>query len=94
MLEPDAHTSSEDDPILAELDRIRAEQSAAYGYDMERRTTDTRRLQFLFGNDVVARSKSGDIKVIFKGTGKISADISEWPTLKARALTDRGSRDG
>jgi hypothetical protein len=77
MSEPQALSSAEDDAILAELWRIREEPSAEYGHDIDRRMADTLRLTFLFGNDVVTRSKSGEFEVVFKGTGKIRIDFDE-----------------
>jgi hypothetical protein len=90
----DVRTSSEDDPILAELWRIREEQFAAYGYDIERQMADTHRLTFLFGNDVVTRSKSGEFEVVFKGTGRIRIDFDEAATSNSSADTYKGRQDG
>lgn len=64
----------EDDPVLAELRRVREEQSAAYGHNIERQIADSRRMQFLFGSDVVRRGPSGEFEVVFKGTGKFNIE--------------------
>ncbi len=94
MSAPHALAPSEEDPILAELWRIREQQSAEYGHDIERRMADTRRLTFLFGNDVVTRSKSGEFEVVFKGTGKIRIDFDETAAPGSSADTQRGGWDG
>jgi hypothetical protein len=67
---------SDDDPIIAELRRIRAEQSAALGNDIHRIMAASRRRQFLQGNDLVARDKAtGRFVVVFKGTGKRAEEL-------------------
>ena len=69
-------TYEDDDPIMAELRRIRVEMLAAYGNDVNRMIADVRRGQFLHGNDVVTRDKTtGRFVVIFKGSGKPSAEL-------------------
>lgn len=76
----------DDDPIVEEIRRIREKQAAEYGYDIERQMKDSQRRQYLWGNDVVARSKAtGKLEVIFKGTGhsRFHADRS--------AATDAGA---
>ena len=66
----------DDDPVMAELRRIRVEQLAAYGNDLNRMIADDRRRTFLQGNDVVARDKrTGRLVVIFKGSGKPSEEL-------------------
>ena len=79
--EPQALDSVDDDdddnPILNELWRVREEQSKKYGHDMKRRMADTRRMTFLFGNDVVRRSPSGELEVIFMGLGGIRTDFDD-----------------
>ena len=80
VLAPDPYVidpSEDDDPILAELWRVREEQSKKYGHDMERRMADTLRMTFLFGNDVVRRSPSGKLEVIFMGLGGIRTDFDD-----------------
>jgi hypothetical protein len=74
---PSADGSYEDDdPIMAELRRIRVQQLAAYGNDLSRMIADDRRRTFLQGNDVVARDKkTGRLVVIFKGSGKPSEEL-------------------
>jgi hypothetical protein len=73
---PDTGIPSDDNPIIAELRRIRAEQSAALGNDIYRIMADSRRRQYLYGNDVVTRDKkTGRFIVIFKGTGKLAEEI-------------------
>jgi len=70
----------DDDPIMAELRRIRAQQIAAYGYDIHRMIADDRRRQFLHGNDVVRRDKAtGQWIVVFKGSGKPSEELDREP---------------
>jgi hypothetical protein len=67
---------SDDDPIIAELRRIRAEQSAALGNDIHRFMAASRRRQFLQGNDLVATDKAtGRFVVVFKGTGKRAEEL-------------------
>lgn len=69
-----SHDDFEDDPVLAELRRIRDQHAAAYGYDIERQVADSRRMQFLFGSDLVGRGPTGELEVVFKGTGKLNFD--------------------
>jgi hypothetical protein len=62
-------TYEDDDPIMAELRRIRVEQLAAYGNDIHRMIADHRRRQYLEGDDLVARDpKTGRFVVVFKGS--------------------------
>jgi hypothetical protein len=59
----------DDDPIMAELRRIRVRQLAAYGNDIHRMIADHRRQQYLAGDDLVARDpKTGRFVVVFKGS--------------------------
>ena len=59
----------DDDPVMAELRRIRVEQLAAYGNDIHRMIADDRRRQYLDGRDLVARDpKTGRFVVVFKGS--------------------------
>jgi hypothetical protein len=68
----------DDDPIMAEVRRAKAEVFAEYGNDIHRVFEDMKRRQFLFGNDVVARcKKTGEFVVIHKGTGKIDMDVAK-----------------
>ena len=67
---------SGDDPFIAEIRRIRADQAAAFGNDMHRMLAASRRRQYLQGNDIVARDpKTGRFVVIFKGTGKRAEEL-------------------
>ena len=60
-------TYDDDDPIMAELRRIRVQRLAAYGNDLNRMIADDRRRQYSLGHDVVARDpKTGRLVVVFK----------------------------
>jgi hypothetical protein len=64
-------TYEDDDPIMAELRRIKAAQLAAYGNDIHRMIADDRRRQYLEGYDLVARDpETGRFVVVFKGSGQ------------------------
>jgi hypothetical protein len=62
-------THDDDNPIMAELRRIRVAQLAAYGNDVNRMIADDRRRQYSLGHDVVARDpKTGRLVVVFKAS--------------------------
>lgn len=74
---------AEDDPIMAELRRIRREIAAEYGDDSRRRCEDMWRQQPFVGNDVVRRNKdTGEFEVIFKGSGKANFDALKEMTSR------------
>ena len=93
MLQPDKHAPPIDDPFIAEIRRIRAEQSAALGHDIERIMEDSWRSQFRNGNDVVVRSKSGRFEVVFKGSGKPIDEYEGGRNAAAATTLNRGEKD-
>jgi hypothetical protein len=61
----------DDDPIMAEVRRIKAARLAKYGNDIHRMIADDRRRQYLSGDDLYGLDrKTGRIVLVFKGSGK------------------------
>ena len=68
----------DDDPILADLRRARAERAAALGNDPHRMFAALRRRQYLTGHDLYARDpKTGRLVVVFKGSGKRAEELDQ-----------------
>lgn len=79
MSNPDEQTCEEEEenPILEELWRIKEERFAAYGYDIRRMMKALRRRQYLLGIDLYGRDASGEIVLVFKGSGKRDPSLDE-----------------
>jgi hypothetical protein len=61
----------DDDPIMAEVRRIKAARLAKYGNDIHRMIADDRRQQYLDGYDLYGLdAKTGRIVRVFKGSGQ------------------------
>lgn len=63
------HDDFDDNELLADLRRARAERAAALGNDIHRMVAATRRRHYLQGCDLYARDpKTGQFVVVFKGS--------------------------
>jgi len=72
------HDDFDDNELLADLRRARAERAAALGNDLHRMIAASRRRQYLQGDDIYARDpKTGQFVVVFKGTGQRAKELDE-----------------
>lgn len=84
----------EEDPIVAEVRRVRREIAEEYGNDHAFQAECYRRAAYLTGADVYAWTESEGLKLVHKGSGLLEVEELKAMFVAVRATVRREMRGG